>query len=358
MEAHLYTPSIYQADRQLHHQLALNSYKQSFELRGLTDRHRDNTFRRLDDVFNLVEIADSELPSVLRPVDTIDLINPRQSSRIIESCKRDLPSEKRLKACFNGIKYYCKFLQDSPVIHLAGQEALVLSEIYGHINNPITRYSLPPNTQNKPPNYNYLTRPEYRAWLNFTFLKAQASKGTNRFYKDCQLHLMSVITGQTGIRLQELLGLDLEHINFADSRILVTKGKRKGGGDFRKREVPLSELSKQTLKNFLSIFPRQPKDPLIQSKTRSRLSKNTAASWMRDLIQEVKNSELPIYLDKGFGWHGFRRTFARLFIEDGGNIEELKRICAWSYTSTIEHYIGDPKPSLPLKGLPLDWSAS
>jgi hypothetical protein len=78
---------------------------------------------------------------------------------------------------------------------------------------------------------------------------------------------------------------------------------------------------------------------------------------MKELVQEVKEAELPIFLDKGYGWHGFRRTFARLFIEDGGSIEELKKICAWAYTSTLAHYMGDPKPTLPRKGLPLDWGA-
>ncbi len=355
MQPHLYTAQVYQVDRQLHHELALASYRDSFELRKLTGRHRDNTFRRLDDVFKMVQIADPDYPSILRPIDTIDLFNPLQASRVIQSCKRDLPDEKRQKSCFNAIKYYCKFLQACPVIDLPGQKPLILSEVYGHINNPITRYSLPPDTRTKPLNFNYLTRPEYREWLKFTARRAEASEGTPLFYKDCQLHLMSVLAGQTGMRLQELVGLDLEHINFADSIILVTKGKRKGGGDYRKREVPLSKLAEITLRNFLAIFPRNPKNPLLQNQVGQRLSKNTASGWMKALVQEVKEAELPIYLDKGFGWHGFRRTFARLFIEDGGSIEELKKICAWTYTSTLAHYMGDPKPSLPTNGLPLDW---
>jgi integrase len=357
MEAHLYTPAIYQADRQLHHELALESYRQSFNLRKLTDRHQDTTFRRLADVFSRIQIADPDYPTILRPIDTFDLINPLQSSRILEACKRDLPNESRVKACFSAIKYYCKFLQACPVIHLPGQRALILSDLYGPITCPITRYSILPDTQTEPHNYAYLTRPEYREWLKFTATRAEASKGTSCFYKDCQLHLMSVLAGQTGMRLQELIGLDREHVNFADGRILITKGKRKGGGDYRKREVPLSKLAEITLKNFLAIFPRNPKDPLLQSQSGQRLSKNTASGWMQELVQEVKKAELPIYLDRGFGWHGFRRTFARLFVEDGGTVEELKLICAWAYTSTLAHYMGDPKPSLPTKGLPLDWDA-
>lgn len=139
--------------------------------------------------------------------------------------------------------------------------------------------------------------------------------------------------------------MDLAHVNFADGIILVTKGKRKGGGDYRKREVPLSPLAMVTIEGFLAIFPRHRQDPLFQNQHGQRLSISTASSWIKALIRDIKKAELSIYLTKGFGWHGFRRTFARLFIEDGGSIEELKKICAWSYTSTIGHYMGDPKPS-------------
>jgi integrase len=115
----------------------------------------------------------------------------------------------------------------------------------------------------------------------------------------------------------------------------------------------LTDLAIATVQDFLKQYPHKPDQFLIQKPHGVRLSKNTAHHWMDALIKKLKQSKEPILIDKGFGWHGFRRTFTRRFLAQGGNIFDLKAIAGWTFTSTISHYLGDSKRTEPNPKPPL-----
>lgn len=344
--------AVYQVDRPLHHQLALDAYRQSFRFRNLTPDYESVEFRRLDDVFRLLQIGDPKLPTIKRPVDTFDLTNPYLGQKIVDACHQDLPTPARVKACLKSIDRYCQYLRDNPTVYIAGQNPIVLPDLYDRIESPVNRYSLPRRSQEEHPNRNYLTASEYKAWLQFTWRQtSDTGQSEWQHLKAAQIHLMCVIAGEMALRLQELLGLEPQHFNLQDDVCLVVLGKGSNGSGYRKREVPVSPMAKATLKDFLRQFPRKPDEPLFQGVNGQRLSKNVAHKWLHELIVKIRQTRLPIFIDKGFGWHAFRRTFTCLFLERGGNIFELKRITGWRYTSTISHYLGDAKKDLPQEGL-------
>jgi hypothetical protein len=221
--------TVYKVDRPLHHDLAMGAYRESFSHRNLTKKYELTEFRRLLDVFTMVSIADPLLPSVRRLVDTFDLTNPHQAGRIREACLRDLPSRPRAIACLKAVDRYCRFLKDCPTIHLEGQAALYLPDIYGAIESPVNRYTIPRNGGDKPPNRNYLDYSEYKEWLSFTWRQIQPTSYKARLLKASQLHLMCVVAGEMGLRLQEILGLKLEHFNLIDEQCLVVAGKGSRG---------------------------------------------------------------------------------------------------------------------------------
>jgi integrase len=117
--------------------------------------------------------------------------------------------------------------------------------------------------------------------------------------------------------------------------------------------VPVSPLVKNTLQEFLKAYPRKPYEPLFQNGDGKPLSKNTAHHWLEELICKIRKAQLPIMMDIRFGWHAFRRTYTSLYLERGGNVFDLKRNTGWTYTSTISHYLGDSKKTLPQNSLPL-----
>ena len=103
---------------------------------------------------------------------------------------------------------------------------------------------------------------------------------------------------------------------------------------------------KATLIDFFKLFSREKNEPLFQNACGEVLSKNTAHHWMDGLIKQIRLAGLPIFIDKGFGWHAFRRTYTRMFLENGGDIFNLKRNAGWTYTSTVSHYLGDSKQTV------------
>lgn len=343
----------YKVDRPLHHDLAMAAYRESFRFLNLTKKYADTEFRRLDDVFQMVCIADPQFPSIRRGVDTFDLTNPHQAGRIREACYRDLPTRPRAIACLKAIDRYCRFLKDCPTIHLPGHQTLYLPTLYGPIESPVNRYTIPRQNSDKPPNRNYLEESEYKQWLWFTWSQIQPTLPKEKFLKANQLHLMCVIAGEMGLRIQEILGLQPEHFVLEENMCLVVAGKGSRGSGHRKRSVPVSPMVKETLAGFLKQFSRNKGEPLFQNRHGKRMSINTAHHWMDELIDKIQAAGLPIFIDKGFAWHAFRRTYTRLYIERGGNIFELKRNTGWVYTSTISHYLGDSKQVLPLREPPL-----
>jgi integrase len=347
------TPDVYKVDRPLHHALAMAAYQQSFAFRNLTKRYMKTELKRLQDVFEMVSIADPHLPSIRRSVDTFDLTNPYQAARLREACYRDLPSPSRIKTCLKAIDKYCQFLKACPTVHISGQQSLYLPEIYGPIESPLNRYTIPRYHANKPANRNYLERSEYKQWLRFTWSQIQNNLPVNQLLKASQLHLMCVIAGETGMRLQEILGLQPEHFMLDENICLVLKGKASNGSGYRKRTVPISALLKASLQDFLKQFQRPKGAPLFQNRHGQALGKNTAHHWMKALIEQIKAAGLPILIEPGFGWHAFRRTYTRLYLEQSTDIFQLKRNTGWTYTSTIAHYLCDSKQKAPVNGPPL-----
>lgn len=345
--------NVYNTDRPLHHGLALEAYRASFRFGGLTEKYELTEFRRLADVFNLVLIGDLDLPTVKRPVDTFDLTNPYQAAKIRDACYRDLPSKSRAIACLKAIDRYCHFLKDNPTVYLPGQKPLYLPELYGPIESPVNRYTIPRQSSERTPNRNYLEASEYRHWLRFTWSLIRPDLRKDKLLKAAQLYLMCVIAGEMGLRLKEILGLQPEHFNLVDNVCIVLKGKGSHGSGDRKRAVPISPLVKATLEDFLQRFPRTSGRPLFQNPQGQCLSMNTAHHWMDELIVKMHEAKVPILTDKGFGWHAFRRTRTRSYLANGGNIHDLKRIMGWSYTSTISHYLGDSKQEYQPSGPPL-----
>ncbi|MGE0201766.1 MAG: tyrosine-type recombinase/integrase [Candidatus Melainabacteria bacterium] len=329
------------------------AYRDSFGFRNLTERYLKTEFRRLEDVFRWVMIADPKLPSVRRTVDTFDLTNPHWAGRIREACWRDLPSKERARACLKAIDRYCRYLRECPTIHLPGQKSLYLPELYGPIESPVNQYTLPRNKPDRTPNRNFLEESEYKTWLRFTWSRIHAGLSPRQLLKATQLHVMCVVAGESGLRLQEILGLQPEHINLKDGQLLVTRGKGSNGSGHRKRSVPISALLKATLEEFFRRFPRRKGEPVFQTSHGQRLSASTAHHWMDELIAEIQKAGLPILIEKGFGWHAFRRTYTRLYLEREGNVFDLKRNTGWTWTSTISHYLGDSKQMACPGGPPL-----
>jgi site-specific recombinase XerD len=133
-----------------------------------------------------------------------------------------------------------------------------------------------------------------------------------------------------GLRLSELVGLDLKSIHLDDNTMIVT-----GKGD-KERTVYLNNTSKEALKAYLAVRPNEDiidKNALFISRNRRRISPRAVQYIVENFIKKAG-------LDgRGFSVHKLRHTAATLMYQYGEvDILLIKEILGHENLSTTEIY--------------------
>ncbi len=134
-----------------------------------------------------------------------------------------------------------------------------------------------------------------------------------------------------GMRLSELVGINIGDIDFYENRIRIL-----GKGN-KERMVYLNKACIDALKNYLEVRKKNPKavnEPaLFISNRNSRISRRRVQQVVENTI---KNAELD---GKGYTTHKLRHTAATLMYQYGGaDILTLKELLGHSSISTTEIY--------------------
>jgi site-specific recombinase XerD len=162
-------------------------------------------------------------------------------------------------------------------------------------------------------------------------LEAACKKGVQQFTIDRDRALLSILL-DTGLRASELTSLTLENVRLQEMRITVHGKGRK------QRELNLGTKARLDLHRYISRHRRgaAPDAYVFLSYKRNRLSQVTL-----DMILERLKGLARI--DKKGGAHMFRRTFATLYMENGGDIYDLRDIMGHEFISTTEKYVANVK---------------
>lgn len=133
-----------------------------------------------------------------------------------------------------------------------------------------------------------------------------------------------------GIRLNELVNIDIKHINFYDNTLSVI-----GKGN-KERSLYLNDACVKTIKEYLKIRPTdllKDKDALFISERKERISRRT--------VQHIVKTELSkagINTDE-FSTHKLRHTAATLMFQYGDvDIRSLQKVLGHESVSTTELY--------------------
>ena len=133
---------------------------------------------------------------------------------------------------------------------------------------------------------------------------------------------LKVLIG-TGLRLQEALGLALE--DFEEGRLRVRLGKGR-----KSRSVPLSASLERELTRYIErVRPEARTDHLFLSRDGRPWSQSAVFSMFNRLQQRTR---LPIHA------HALRHHFATTYMENGGDIDRLRRILGHSTFKMSSHY--------------------
>lgn len=138
---------------------------------------------------------------------------------------------------------------------------------------------------------------------------------------------MILLLLRTGVRISELLALEMEDVKIKQRKILIKRGAKNDAG----RVAYISDDALIALKKWIEI--RDPKKQfLIYSSNRDRMSYATA----RTIFQEcLKKSYLK---KKGYTLHCLRHTFASELLSAGIPIESLQVLLGHSSLETTRRY--------------------
>jgi len=131
----------------------------------------------------------------------------------------------------------------------------------------------------------------------------------------------------TGLRVSELVGLDLDDVDMARGHIRV-KGKGK-----KERVVIMGSKAKEALQEYLkerSLYLKKPSKALFVT-PRGRISDST----VRRL---VKKASLKSGVDKPVSPHTLRHSFATHLLEGGADLRAVQELLGHSNLSTTQIY--------------------
>lgn len=136
----------------------------------------------------------------------------------------------------------------------------------------------------------------------------------------------------SGIRVSELVNINLEDVNLAEGWIKIIKGK---GG--KERIVPVGSVVQKSLWKYINHYRPQ---PLTQKVTRLFLS-DDGLPLTRSSIQQMfrRCGKRAGISGVRCSPHTFRHTFAKSYLVNGGDIFSLQKILGHTSLASVRTYL-------------------
>ncbi len=146
-----------------------------------------------------------------------------------------------------------------------------------------------------------------------------------------------------GLRVSEIVALQLKHIDSDRMQILVENAKGK-----KDRYVNLSPVLLDILRDYIKIYTPRPKKFLFESE-------QTKEAYPTRTIQQIfTNAKQKSGLKKDVGMHSLRHSFATHLLEKGTDIKYIKDLLGHFNIKTTERYLHVSKKALVNIVSPLD----
>lgn len=184
--------------------------------------------------------------------------------------------------------------------------------------NPTSLVKMPKTKQKEP---SYLTEQEYKRLLR------TVQKNATRFFKLRDTAIITLFLGM-GLRLSELVGLNIGSVNFEDGTIKVS---RKGN---QERILPVNDDVMISVQRYLKTRKGVSfSSPLFLSKRNQRIDSGSVWHLVKKYLQQAQ-----IEKDK-LSPHTLRHTFATTLLKQGENILTIKELLSHRNLRTTERYL-------------------
>jgi integrase/recombinase XerC len=224
------------------------------------------------------------------------------------------------------IKAYLQSLADRGNVAVSrGRKLATLKSFFKYLTSQGTVKTDPtatvkmPKIQQKEPSY--LTEQEYKRLLR------TVQKNATRYFKQRDTAIITMFLGM-GLRLSELVELDVGNINFDDGTIKVT---RKGNHE---RMLPANDEVIICLNRYLkSRGDTTTQQPLFLSKRNQRIDSGSVWHLVKKYLKQAQ-----IEKDR-LSPHTLRHTFASTLLKQGENILVIKELLSHKNLRTTEKYL-------------------
>jgi integrase/recombinase XerC len=149
--------------------------------------------------------------------------------------------------------------------------------------------------------------------------------GAEQFSKERDVAFMELLYG-CGIRVSELVGIDLEDIDLREGWVRV-----RGKGN-KEREVPVAGRAVEAVERYLAVRSAQPSERALFVNSRGgRLGD-------RQVRRLVKQYALLVTGDSTVHPHSFRHAYATHLLSDGADLRAIQELLGHARLSTTQKY--------------------
>ena len=214
------------------------------------------------------------------------------------------------------LKGYFSYVIDYPYLFERPGHPIRIQDRYGTIEHPVSEFDIPthvydgeqqgvPMDPEKLYDFYRIVREKYLPDVRHPWIGARN-------------YALLVVAGESGLRIDEILHLQIQDLFFDSKKIQTRFAKGTRGSGKRARTTLFTPLARDTLRHYLKKFrPHFPNhrtsDLLFLTRTGTIMDYDYALNPLKEMVRIAQKERFPI-LDH-MAWHWLRRIFATRFIE-------------------------------------------
>ena len=225
-------------------------------------------------------------------------------------------ASKTIRSYLGILSDYFSYVLEHPYVKI-DDEYISIIKLYGPIDQPVSEYDIPKNSYNGEqlgipldPECLY----DFFHCLRDHYLISDSSMSA---VTNARNYTMAVIAAESGMRVDEVMHLELNDLFFKSQKIQTRYAKGTRGSGKRARTTLFTPLARDSVTFYLgkyrSLITPVDNNLLFPNKQGRVLHYTNVQKALREMIDVAQRGG--IALMDHMGWHWFRRIFATRFIE-------------------------------------------
>ena len=318
-----------------HHERLLSSYFQSYRIQNFSPRTIEKEKRFLKTWFEEHGNGVSLLSwQAMEPVVGRKRVTDYANALLDAGIRSDT-----IRSYLGTLRRYFSYVLEFPFVGV--NPVRRIQEVYGPIDQPVTEYDMPRHVYNGE-RLGVPLDPQ-KLYDFFATLRQCYLGGGGYSAVRARNYTLAVVAGESGLRADELLHLEIGDLFFESCKIQTRFAKGTHGSGKRARVTLFPPLARDTvsfyLKNHRPNLYRGEISPLVfLSPSGKPLGYSVIHRALNEMVEISQKAKFPVM--NHMSWHWFRRVFATRFIENFPNrLSALISLLGHTTPNTVHCYI-------------------